>query len=600
MDERELRGWIAQVKEGALSRRDFTRMLAGLGLTAPMAAQLLAAAGVPRAASAQTKPAFTPTKRGGGGELKTLWWQAVSILNCHLAVGVKDNDGSRLFNEPLAGFDPDGNLVPALAAEIPSLENGGVAKDGLSVTWKLKKNVQWHDGKPFTADDVVFTWEFAADPATAATTAGNYKDIARIDKIDPYTVKIGFKNPTPFWAISFCGPTGLVIPKHVFEPFKGAKSREAPANMKPVGTGPYRIVDFKPNDVVHAELNPNYHVPNWPFFDRVEMKGGGDAASAARAVIQTAEYDFAWNLQVEDDILRRMEQGGKGRVDFTVSGNIEHVNVNQTDPWTEVDGERSSLKTKHPLLSDPAVRQALSLVIDRGSMQEQLYGRAGQATANYINAPSRFQSKNMKWEFNIEKANQVLEAAGWKRGADGIRAKDGKRLKFLLQTSINPLRQKEQAIIKQGATKAGMEMELKTVVASVFFGSDEANPDNLGHFTADLQMYAWQFDVDPLPSMRVFPSWEVATKENKFSGRNTTRWRSEEFDRLYKAAETEMDPVKRAATLIRMNDLVVQNLVVIPLVWRNLVSGVSNKLKGTEISGWDSNYWNLARWYREA
>ena len=173
MDERELRGWIARVKDGTITRRQFTRTMVGLGLTAPMAAQMLASAGV---AQAQTKSAFNPTKRGGGGELKTLWWQAVSILNCHLAVGVKDNDGSRIFNEPLAAFDPDGNLVPILAAEVPSLENGGVAKDGLSVTWKLKKNVQWHDGKPFTADDVVFTWEFASDPATAATTAGNYKD----------------------------------------------------------------------------------------------------------------------------------------------------------------------------------------------------------------------------------------------------------------------------------------------------------------------------------------------------------------------------------------------------------------------------------------
>ena len=573
-------------------------MMVGLGLTAPMAAQMLASAGV---AHAQAKPAFTPTRRGGGGELKTLWWQAVSILNCHLAVGVKDNDGSRLFSEPLAAIDPDGNLVPVLAAEIPTLDNGGVAKDGLSVTWKLKRNVQWHDGKPFTADDVVFTWEFAADPATAATTAGNYKDIARIDKIDSHTVKIGFKNPTPYWAISFCGTTGLVIPRHVFEPFKGAKSREAPANMKPVGTGPYRYVDFKPNDVVRAELNPNYHVPNWPFFDRVEVKGGGDATSAARAVLQTGEYDFAWNLQVEDDILKRMEQGGKGRVDFTASGNIEHVNVNQTDPWTEVDGERSSLKTKHPLLSDPAVRQALSLVIDRGSMQEQLYGRAGPGDRQLRQRPQPLPVQEHPLGVQRREGEQgLLDDAGWKRGADGIRAKDGKRLKFLLQTSINPLRQKEQAIIKAGATKAGMEMELKTVVASVFFGSDEANPDNIGHFSADLQMYAWQFDVDPQPSMRVFPSWEVASKENKFSGRNTTRWRNEEFDRLYKAAETEMDPVKRAAHFIRMNDLVVQNMVVIPLVWRNWVSGVGNKLKGTEISGWDSSFWNLRHWYREA
>src|SRR5215475_3527725 len=190
MDERELRQWVQRVKDGRVTRRQFTRMMVVAGLTAPRAVQMLAASGV---AHAQPKPTFTPTKRGGGGELKTLWWQAVSILNCHLAVGVKDYDGSRLFNEPLAAFDPDGNLIPILAAEVPTFGNGGVAKDGLSVTWKLKRNAQWHDGKPFTADDVVFTWEFAADSATAATTTGNYKDIARIDKLDSQTVKVVFK-----------------------------------------------------------------------------------------------------------------------------------------------------------------------------------------------------------------------------------------------------------------------------------------------------------------------------------------------------------------------------------------------------------------------
>ena len=166
MDERELREWIARVKEGMLSRREFGRMLAGLGLAAPMAAQVLAAAGIPRRASAQARPAFTPTRRGGGGEVKVLWWQGPTILNPHLSIGVKDADGSRIFYEPLISFDPEGNYVPVLAAEVPTVQNGGVAKDGLSVTWKLKRNVQWHDGKPLTADDFVFTWEYAADPAT--------------------------------------------------------------------------------------------------------------------------------------------------------------------------------------------------------------------------------------------------------------------------------------------------------------------------------------------------------------------------------------------------------------------------------------------------
>jgi peptide/nickel transport system substrate-binding protein len=599
MDERELREMIRQLKAGALSRRHFVQTMIGLGLTAPMAAQMLASAGV---AQAQPKPGSAPAKRGGGGTLKVLWWQSPTLLNPHFAVGTKDQDGSRLFYEPLASFDPDGNLVPELAAAIPSSQNGGLAKDGKSVTWHLKKNVQWHDGKPFTADDVVFNWEFAADPATAATTKGNYDGIARIDKLDSHTVKIVFKEPNPFWAEAFCGAaTGQIIPKHLFEGFKGGKSREAPNNLKPVGTNAYRFVDFKPGDLVRAELNPHYHVANSPFFDRVEMKGGGDAVSAARAVIQTGEFDFAWNMQVEDEILRRLEEGGKGKVDIAVGGNIEHIQCNQTDPWTEVDGERSSLKKAHPFLIDPAVRQALNLLVDRASVQEQIYGRLGRTSANFLNAPSRFSSKNTKWEFNIEKANQILETAGWKKGSDGIRAKDGKKLKLVYQTSINAPRQKNQQIVKQAAAKAGIEIEIKSVVASVFFSSDPANPDTYRHFYTDIQMYTTTMGApDPQTFMRQFLTSEVASKENKWQGRNVTRWRNPEYDKLFEASLTELDPVKRASQFIRMNDLVIQNVVVIPVLWRMVVSAVSKKLMNTSISGWDSNLWNLRNWHRQA
>ena len=595
MEERELRALVDRVKAGTLSRRRFVRMMVGLGLTAPMAAQMLASAGV---VEAQAKWTFNPTKRGGGGLVKTLWWQAPTLLNPHFANGTKDQDACRIFYEPLASYDPDGNVIPVLAAETPSLQNGGVAKDGMSVTWKLKKNVVWHDGKPFTADDVVFNWEYVMDPATAAVTIGPYRDVVRIDKLDSHTVKIVFKSPAPFWAAPFCGAaTGVIIPKHLFQAYKGDKSREAPNNLKPVGTGPYKFVDFKPGDIVRGEINPNYHVPNRPFFDQVEMKGGGDAVGAARAVIQTGEYDFAWNLQVEDEILKRLEQGGKGHADIVPGGNIEHIQVNTTDPWTEVDGERASAKTKHPILSDPAVRQALNLLVDRGSIQEEIYGRTGIATANFLNAPSRFVSKNTKWEFNVEKANQILEAAGCKRGSDGVRAKDGKKLKFLYQTSINPLRQKTQQIVKQACAKAGIELELKSVTANVFFASDPANPDTYSHFYADLQMYTTTMtQPDPQRFMDQFTSWEVSGKDHKFALTNKTRWRNEEYDRLWKAAESEMDPVKRAALFVKMNDLVIQNVVVIPVVLRPGVSGVSNRMRDVVQSGWDSNFWALAYW----
>jgi peptide/nickel transport system substrate-binding protein len=597
MDERELRSLIDEVKRGRLSRRRFVQTMVGLGLTAPLAGQMLASAGVAHAQA--SKAVYKPTKRGGGGSLKTLWWQGATLLNPHFAVGTKDQDGSRIFYEPLAVWDPDSNLVPVLAAEVPSVQNGAVGKDGRSVTWRLRKGVQWHDGKPFTADDVVFNWEYAADPATAATTNGTYKDL-KVDKLDSHTVKITFSKPTPFWADAFVGVRGMIIPKHLFEPFKGAKSREAPSNLKPVGTGPYRFVDFKPGDIVRGELNPGYHIPNRPYFDTIEMKGGGDAVSAARAVIQTGEFDFAWNLQVEDEILKRMEQGGKGRADIVAGGNIEHIQLNNTDPWKEVDGERSSVKTRHPFLTDPAVRQALNLLVDRGAVQEQIYGRTGIATANFLNEPKKFVSRNMKWEFNVEKASQILDAAGWKKGGDGIRAKDGVRLKVVYQTSINALRQKTQQIVKQAAARAGIDMELKSVTASVYFSSDVANPDTYTHFYTDIQMYTTtQTQPDPEVFMSQFASWEVASKDNKWQGRNITRWRNEEYDKVFRAAETELDAVKRAALFIKLNDLVIQNIVVVPVVLRPAVAAISSRLRGAEQSGWDSNFWSLENWYRE-
>ena len=106
--------------------------------------------------------------------------------------------------------------MPVLAAEIPSIENGGLAKDGMSVIWKLKQGVKWHDGQPFTADDCVFNWEYAADPATAATTIGSYKDI-KVVKVDDHTIRVEFQKPTPFWADAFVGVYGMIIPKHLFE-----------------------------------------------------------------------------------------------------------------------------------------------------------------------------------------------------------------------------------------------------------------------------------------------------------------------------------------------------------------------------------------------
>jgi peptide/nickel transport system substrate-binding protein len=594
MNENEIRNAIVSVKQGRMSRRSFIHGMAAAGIAAPLASQILSWNDV---AMADATLAYKPTKAGGGGPLKLLIWQAPTLLNPHFAIGTKDQVASRIFFEPLAGWDREGNLIPCLAAEVPTKQNGGLSADGTSVTWKLKRGVTWHDGKPFTADDVVFTWQYAADLATAAYTTGSYKDIT-VEKIDDHTVKVLFKAPTPFWADPFVGSVGLILPKHHFGDYIGAKSREAPGNLKPVGTGPYKFVEFKPGDLIRAERNPDYHVRNQPHFDTLEVKGGGDAVSAARAVLQTGEYDYAWNLLVEDEVLKRMETSGKGKVDITPSGNVEFIVLNTTDPWTEVDGERSSVKTRHPTLSDPAVRRAFNLLIDREGIQKFIYGRGGIATASFVNEPGQFKSKKLAYEFNIDKANRILDEAGWKMGADGIREKEGKKLKYVFQTSINAPRQKTQAIIKQACQKAGIDLELKSVTASVFFSSDVGNPDTYSKLYCDMEMYATtQPQPDPERFLNQCVSWEISNKDNKWLGRNVSRWSDPEADKAYKAAQQELDPVKRAALLIRVNEIFCEANVLVPLLSRNIVgAGVNNLM--ADISGWDVTTWNLAAWYR--
>src|SRR5260370_26450584 len=181
MDEHVIRELVADVKTERLPRRRFLHTMLGAGLTMPMATNLLSAAGVTHAQSKTATAA--PTRRGGGGQVRMLYWAAPTLLNPHLAVAPKDFESSQLFYEPLADIDTDGTIVPVLAAETPSIANGGVARDGMSVVWRLKRGVTWHDGRPFTADDVVFTWEAAPDPAPARTVAGSYQRILPIDRL---------------------------------------------------------------------------------------------------------------------------------------------------------------------------------------------------------------------------------------------------------------------------------------------------------------------------------------------------------------------------------------------------------------------------------
>src|SRR5438105_9614195 len=268
-------------------------------------------------------------KRGDGGELKILYWQAPTILNPHQATGTKDSDASRLVIEPLASWGPDAKPVAnALAAEIPTVANGGVSADFTTVTWKLKPGLKWSDGSAVTADDVVFTFTQIKDPASASTTAHNTEGVKSVVAKDANTVVLTYDQPNPNfyqWGVGNCCG---ILQKAQFANFAGAKMKDAPGNLKPIGTGPYMVTDFKPGDVVTYAANPNFRDPNKPFFKTVNFKGGGDAPSSARAVFQTGDVDYGWNLQVESAVLKPMiDSSTKGKMLSVYGSSVERIVV---------------------------------------------------------------------------------------------------------------------------------------------------------------------------------------------------------------------------------------------------------------------------------
>jgi peptide/nickel transport system substrate-binding protein len=543
----------------------------------------------------------TPSTSTNKDVLKLLYWQAPTILNPHLSNGSKDIEASRVTLEPLASFDSNENLIPFLAAEVPTLENGSIAKDGKSVTWKLKQGIKWSDDTPFTAADVEFTYQYISNPKVGSVSAGNYKLVESVQAIDDYTVKVNFKKPNAAWFIPFVGPEGLILPKHIFEQYNGSNSREAPANLKAIGTGPYRVVEFKPGDIVVYEANPYFRQAQDLGFKRVELKGGGDATSAARAVLQTGDADYGNNLQVEAQVLKELESGGKGKILSSLAPWLEHILFNLTDPNKATpDGERSSIRFPHPFFSDAKVRQAFSLAIDRDTIVKQLYGLTGKTTANILVGPSQYYSPNTTYKFNPNKAASLLDEAGWKdTNGNGIRDKNGIEMQVVFQTSVNPLRQKVQIAAKQTLQSIGVGVELKSIDPSVFFSSDPASNDTVEHFYADLQMFTREINnPDPSDYMKVYTCEEIPQKANNWTGTNDARYCNPDYDALWKKVTTELDPEKRKQLFIEMNDLLVNDMVAIPVVHRARVVGTSNSLKGVDLTPWDMGTWKIMDWKR--
>ena len=602
---------FAALRDGSLSRRQFVERATalGVGIGAALALANTVSAQTPTddaAASSRPTSGTDGQERGAGGDLKILQWQAPTHLSPHNGTGVKDIAAAGIVLEPLVHYLPDATQVPNLVTELPTVENGLLAEDFTSVTYTLLPGVTWSDGEPFTADDVVFTWQWIMDSTSASVNTLIYESIANIEAVDELTAKITFTNPNPFWSVPFAGATsGFVYPKHILEG-GGAEANDA-FKLNPIGTGPFKVESFSANDQVVFTLNELYRETNKPYFARVVLKGGGDPASAARAVLQSGEYDYAWNLSVEPEILEGMVSESSPGVYAGAPGvTIERIDFNFSDPNQEVDGQRSEKNTPHPFLSDPVVRQAFSLAIDRDKIANSFYlgGDTEPAIGNFVSGIPAIESPNTTWAFDPDQANQLLDEAGWTKDGD-TRKKDGVELKVQYATTVNQLRQKIQAVVKSNLEDIGFKVELVQVDSGSYFDSSPGNDQNISHFYWDLEMYA-SLLTSPLPIsyLRIWYAGEngenIAQASNQWSARNLSRYQNPDFDAVYDGVQTETDAEKVIAAFIEMNDILINDHATVPLVRWGLRAGFSRTLnqENLGLAGFSYDYWNIANWNR--
>lgn len=551
---------------------------------------------------AQTSAAFA--ERGSQGYLNLIYWQAPTLLNPYLASAPKDSEPASLVLEPLARYDETGKMVPWVAKTIPTQDNGGVAADMRSITWSLKAGIKWSDGSDVTADDVVFTAKYCIAADSGCQMSSKFTDVEQVQALDALTVKISFSKPKPYPYAPFVGLEVPILQAAQFADCMGANALNCSAqNLAPIGTGPYQIAEFKPGDVVSYEINPYFRDADKPGFAKVTVKGGGDALGAARAVLETGEFDYAWNLQLDPQVLAQMKSAGKGQVVSSFGTAVERLQVNLTNPDADLGDARSTRDGgAHPFLADPRVTKALSLAIDRSTLIDIAYGDAGRPTCDVLAAPAIYASgaNDACLTQDLDAARALLDEAGWTDiDGDGIRDKNGVPMALLFQTSVNPVRQTTQDLLKAWWAEIGVATELRAIAPAVFFGGDQSSPDTYQKFYADLEMFTNFFPGnDPEPYLNNWACAAIPTPKNGWSGMNVPRYCDPAYDALLAKLGNTVDITERIEISKQLNDMLMQAGALIPLVHRGEVSAHANSLEGVRMNAWDSELWNIADWTR--
>ena len=544
------------------SRRDILGF--GLGLSS---LGLLAAASPAFAQSAATgTPPASPT----GVVVVGLSQEPVSFHPLMPGVEVDEIIWTNVFSA-LWVAQPDGSLLPDLALEIPSIENGGISEDGLVWTVRLRDDVQWHDGTPFTAHDVKFSLELINADGFRSRTRVGHELLEEVTVIGDHEVSWRMSAAfSPYLALL---ANTHMVPRHLLE---GAEDpNQTPFDNAPVGTGPFKWGSRTSGDNIVLVANENYH-GDGPYLEQAVLKYVPDMTSLY-AQFQTGQVDTVIISGIPQNFYEEAKDLPDRDVFIAPSGNIELVMPN----------------LEHPALGEKAVRQALYHAINKDVIIDAIYYGVPEATESFAPRESwAFNPDLPEHVYDPEKANALLDEAGWARDGSGMRSKNGVPLAFEISTTTgNQLREQVQQFLMQDWAAIGVGLTIENLPAAVIWGDFYVQ----SQFESLLVGTTFRTGLDPDPAAR-FASTAIPKKGG--SGGNYMQWENEEVDALLKEGQETFDIERRKEIYYRLQEIVREELPILPIWQYAPVEGVKKGLVGFAPNiNQRQNAWNMGHWF---
>lgn len=513
--------------------------------------------------------AAIPTQRKG--QMVVGFSQEPTVFNPHLPhIEVDEGIHFSIF-DPLFAINEKGEFTPALVTEVPTTKNGGISEDGLNFHLKLRDDVKWHDGHPFTASDVKFTLQLLVDPAFRSWRKTGHDLVRDIKVISP--TEISWRMEKPFAPYPSILASTFIVPEHILGPVKDKNN--APFNNAPVGTGPFKWKQRVAGDHIELEANPHYYTGG-PGLERIIYKYIPDL-NVMYTQFVSGDIDVVGLQWITADHYADAKKLPGKVVDVASSATLENFAFN----------------LGRPQFKEVAVRQAIYYAIDKKTIIESLYYGLPKETETYMPEGSYYYAPSLPGhEYNPDKAKALLDAAGWTPGADGIRQKNGVRLSFTNSTTAgNQLREQMQQFMQQSFQDIGIEMKISNLPPSVMWGEYWM----MSRF--DTAIVGLNFLTGADPDTTDYMSSGAIPAQGGV-GQNTFQYRNPEVDELLKKGSTEFDPDQRKVIYQKIQQTVRQDLPFLPLFpfanVRGHKQGAMNIIPNVNVR---IDSWNVGAWY---